>query len=90
MGRRLIDLTGDRFGRLVVIERADNDRKIFRNPDGSVRRITNYPRWKCKCDCGKIVTVYGHHLRAGLTKSCGCYRADSVRARFKKGEKTTE
>lgn len=51
------DLTGNRYGRLVVLER-----------DGS-----NYPtRWKCLCDCGKVVSVRGGHLKDGGVKSCGC------------------
>lgn len=86
MGRRLNDLTGDRFGRLVVLERAENQKKISYKADGSIKRVNNFPRWKCRCDCGKIVTVYGHHLRSGASKSCGCYRADSLRERFKKSD----
>lgn len=55
----LIDLTGQRFGRLTVIERAGNDN------NGS-------PKWKCKCDCGVKKVVYGSSLRKGETRSCGC------------------
>ncbi len=31
-------------------------------------------KWKCRCTCGNIRLVQGHHLRNGNTKSCGCYR----------------
>lgn len=59
----LIDLTGRRFGRLVVIKRAQD--YIYR----SGRRE---PAWKCICDCGKEIDVLGNSLRTGSTNSCGC------------------
>ena len=61
-----IDLTGQRFGRLVVIERAEN---IIYN-DGRTR-----VQWLCQCDChgpNSLVIVSSDHLRSGHTKSCGC------------------
>lgn len=54
---KLIDLTGRKFGRLMVAER---------NRNGS---DTN---WYCLCDCGKTVSVRSSHLRYGAIKSCGC------------------
>lgn len=63
MGRKLIDLTGQRFDRLVVIE----------------RDMTSSPKhimWKCKCDCGKEVMVSGINLRTSNTKSCGCLKLE--------------
>lgn len=57
------DMTGDRFGRLVVIERAEDS--IL--PCGQ-RKIM----WKCKCDCGNEAIVMASTLRQGQTKSCGC------------------
>lgn len=62
---RLIDLTGTRFGRLMVIERTGNAR------DG-------HARWRCLCDCGKRVTVCGNDLKKSTTRSCGCLRLDKV------------
>ena len=58
---KLIDLTGEKFGKLKVIGRAENSR------DGHVR-------WKCKCDCGKIKEkpVSAHDLKSGKVVSCGC------------------
>ena len=53
-----IDLTGQRFGRLVVIKRSEN--------------IGRYTAWLCECDCGKEVVVKATYLRSGGTKSCGC------------------
>jgi hypothetical protein len=58
----LIDLTGQRFGKLQVICQGETDGK------------TKLLRWDCICDCGTQCTVYGVHLRKGVTKSCGCYR----------------
>lgn len=58
----LIDLTGRRFGRLVVIKRAQD--YIYR----SGRRE---PAWKCICDCGKEIDVLGNSLRTGSTNSYG-------------------
>lgn len=60
--KRIKDLTGKRFGRLVAIEFV---------------HIKNHEAyWLCDCDCGKRVTVSGHSLRRGATKSCGCYSSD--------------
>lgn len=66
----LIDLTGKRFGRLVVLEQ-----------DFPKHGNTN-ARWKCKCDCGNVVTVRSTCLRNGTSQSCGCYRADYVRQKM--------
>ena len=63
------DLTGQRFGRLVVIERA-----------GSTGRGES--TWLCLCDCGKNCVVYSYKLRSGHTKSCGCLNIEATKARF--------
>lgn len=57
------DLSGMRFGRLVVLSRA-----------GKLGRMT---AWLCKCDCGASNAVVGASLSAGSTKSCGCLRFDT-------------
>lgn len=63
-GRAVIhDLTGQRFGRLVVLQ------------ETSQRSGTNII-WKCKCDCGNIAYVEGPSLLRGDTKSCGCYQKE--------------
>lgn len=65
---KLIDLTGQRFGRLTVIERVETrNKQVF---------------WKCKCDCGKYTVIAGKELRRGRSKSCGCLRDELVSARF--------
>ena len=61
----LMDITGQRFGRLVVIKR-----------NGYRARRT---AWLCKCDCGKYVTATQNCLARGRTKSCGCLN-DELRA----------
>lgn len=61
---RFRDLTGKRFGRLLVIKRAPNkNRHVY---------------WKCRCDCGNVVIVRGDALTRGSTVSCGCYHKDAV------------
>ena len=63
----VIDLTGQRFGRLTVIERVENDN------DG-------HARWLCRCECGNTTIVAGKALRRGVTRSCGCLH-DEVAAK---------
>jgi hypothetical protein len=61
------DLTGRRFGRLVV--RAEAGRKL-----GSIL-------WLCDCDCGNESLVTGCHLRApSATRSCGCAKRERLLA----------
>ena len=64
---QLHDLTGQRFGKLVVMERAPD--KIRNNGYGRTQ-------WVCVCDCGEIVTVLAERLISGMTKSCGCLRKE--------------
>lgn len=58
----LIDETGNRYGRLVVIRRSE----------APSRRV----KWVCQCDCGGEMDVRGSHLRKGLVRSCGCYQQE--------------
>ena len=70
-GSRFIDLTGMRFGRLLVL-----------NEDCSVERLKSKPvKWKCLCDCGQECIVSGTDLRALKTQSCGCLRAETTTKR---------
>lgn len=59
---RIKDMTGERFGRLTVLQYAGSKRY----------KKSSVAMWNCKCDCGKEVTVQGQTLRSGRTKSCGC------------------
>lgn len=63
MARKVEDLTGRRFGRLVVLNREKNN-------------IHGKTMWRCKCDCGTIKTICRNELVRGDTKSCGCYNND--------------
>ncbi len=66
MGRPLIDLEGQTFGRLTVTGRAPaKGRKA---------------QWVCVCACGNVKTVSGSHLRRGTTVSCGCKRREQMAA----------
>ena len=62
---KLIDYTGQRFGRLTVVEQMP-----------AIRRKA---RWLCRCDCGAEVVKSADHLRRGHAKSCGCLRSDMMR-----------
>ena len=70
--RRLIDLTGKRFGRLTVLERVSNSSR-------------GEPMWSCVCDCGERRIVYGQNLRAGQVKSCGCLSKETATIHGKNG-----
>ena len=68
LGKKRIDLTGQKFGRLTVIQfsRNSNDRQAV---------------WKCKCECGNYVEVAAIRLKNGTTKSCGCYWKEKMHER---------
>lgn len=57
------DLTGKRFGKLVVLE----EDGFVMGTNGKRRRL-----WKCQCDCGNICSIQHQYLQYGDTKSCGC------------------
>lgn len=59
------DLVGQKFGRLTVLEQAD---------DYIDNKGKHYAQWRCKCDCGNEIVTLGNHLKKGNTKSCGCFR----------------
>ena len=73
---RHIDLTGLRFGKLVVLRRAENRKG----------RVC----WECECECGRKLVTRGDNLTSGRTQSCGCYnRARSSSAHTRHGESDT-
>ena len=66
-----VDLTGKRFGRLLVIKMT------------TTKKSENYPYgvgvWECQCDCGKIVTRQTRSLIRKGSNSCGCLKLEKMR-----------
>ena len=56
---KLIDLTGKKFGRLLVLKRNSEN-------------LNGKPAWICQCDCGKTKIIRGSDLKSGKILSCGC------------------
>ena len=67
----LNDLTGRKFGRLMVVgkDRENDSKNTF---------------WVCKCDCGKYISVAHSRLTSENVKSCGCLRSDLAKEKFSK------
>ncbi len=57
------DITGQKFNKWTVIERADPPKHITSN---------GRAYWHCICDCGRESILIGKDLRTGHSKSCGC------------------
>lgn len=64
---RFQDLTGKRFGRLVVLSFAGMKK--------------HKSCWNCKCDCGQMHITVARSLIRGRTKSCGCWHKEAVGCR---------
>src|SRR5450631_1787951 len=65
--RRVIDRVGQRFSRLVVLERVENDKHRL---------------WRCLCDCGNTTVADTANLANGHTRSCGCLVKDKASENF--------
>ena len=65
----LIDLTGKRFGKLVVIQKVGSRIR-------GIKCKVKTPLWKCKCDCGNVSEVKRDHMMKGHIKSCGCLKGN--------------
>lgn len=74
MGKKT-DLTGQRFGHLVVLYKDGRDK-------------CGHVMWRCKCDCEAVVTVLGSNLGTGRTTSCGCYKREKSSERIAKRNTT--
>lgn len=62
---KIVDVTGQKFGRLIVLGRSERSSKA-----GAL--------WVCRCDCGGETVTTSLKLRNGLTKSCGCRKLDGL------------
>jgi hypothetical protein len=62
---KLVDRTGQRFGRLSVVEQAGRN---------ELKKVL----WKCRCDCGAEVIVVAGSLVTGNTTSCGCALKEAI------------
>ena len=62
---KAIDITGQRFGRLVAVKPTD-------------KRAGSNIVWELKCDCGNTAFVSTNNLNSGHTRSCGCLKDDLV------------
>lgn len=64
----IIDMTGNKYGRLTVLEYAG------KKQSGKQYRTT----WLCECECGNKKIIAGAELRRGKTISCGCFHKEMV------------
>lgn len=69
------DLTDRTFGKLKVIEQAED----YIDSKGNHRS-----QWLCECECGNIIKVLGVYLKSRNTKSCGCMRKETIHKKLKK------
>lgn len=76
-GTNLLDLSGQRFGRLTVLRRTD-------------RHMGHSVIWECLCDCGNTAYVASTHLRKGYTKSCGCLSSEVHQDSFRPAREKRE
>lgn len=72
---RAVDITGHRFSRLVVLERA---------PNLSAKNT----RWLCLCDCGATTIVQGGALKNGVQQSCGCLHMELITTHGQDGSRS--
>ena len=62
------DLTGQRFGRLLVLKKSDEN----------IQKKSKLIIWHCICDCGNEVDIRSQDLRSGKIQSCGCLHKDII------------
>ena len=65
---RKLDLTGQRFGKLLVL--------------GPAANIGTRTAWHCRCDCGQETVAKTCHLRGGHVTSCGCAGGPDIQKRL--------
>jgi hypothetical protein len=74
MGRKALDLTGQRFNRLIAVriskEKSDN----------------HHTFWECICDCGNTIIVRKDSLLSGHAQSCGCLLSERYELGYKRSK----
>lgn len=70
MGRP-IDITGDKYGLLTVVEKAPHE-------------VKGQTKWLCICECGSTKVIRTNDLRSGKTLSCGCHRSANSKSKATK------
>lgn len=73
---KIKDLTGQKFGRLTVIELDEERNTEYKKQ----RKYKTY--WICQCKCGNVKSVNSSALIRGLTKSCGCLNKELAKERI--------
>ena len=73
---KFVNRTGERFGKLMVLEQAGRDR---------LKKVL----WRCQCECGKETVVVSGSLVTGNTTSCGCTIANFKHGGWKKSSYNT-
>ena len=71
---KIIDIAGQRFGRLKVVK--------------FIERINKKSLFECICDCGNIKNIDSKNLKKGTTKSCGCLSKENSIQQGLKNSKT--
>ena len=71
---KALDLTGFRYGRLLVISK-------------SSEKLNDLIAWDCLCDCGRKKTATVKNLRNGSTKSCGCLHIERAMKHVRSNER---
>lgn len=77
-GGKLINIIGQRFGKLLVVQKIDNEQKRT--------------KYRCICDCGNTVVVDGYNLRHGIANPCVCtqkYQSGINNGTYKHGSSQT-
>ena len=59
---KLVDITGQKFGRLTVIRRSET--------------VNKHTMWLCVCDCGNEIIADAYNIKTGHTSSCGCIQRE--------------
>jgi len=63
------DLTGQKFGKLLILEQDKTKEK--------------YSAWICQCDCGNTTSIRAQSLKSENSKSCGCGHKEAMKKNVK-------